>query len=97
MTTVTRPVLLSVLAHTLQAYGITVTELAQHMGVKLEAAPIVIEPPALPDPDALTPRVAEALQRCDNADGASVPELMAIVGAKRAANGGPLERPVGPL
>ena len=80
MTTVTRPALLSAMAYMLQAAGITVAELAQHMGVKLEAAPIVIELPALPDPDALTPRVAEALQHCDNPDGASVPELMAIMG-----------------
>jgi len=35
MTTVTRPALLSVLAYTLQAYGITVAELAQHMGQQL--------------------------------------------------------------
>ena len=68
----TRPALLSAMAYMLQAAGITVRELAQHMGHKLEAAPIVIEPPA-DRGDFITPRVAETLQHCDNADGASIP------------------------
>lgn len=78
--TVTRPALLSSVAYIMQAAGITLAELAQHMGVKLEAAPIVIEPPAELNPDALTPRVVDALRHCDNADGASIPELMAVMG-----------------
>jgi len=80
MTTVTRPALLSAMAYMLQAAGITVRELAQHMGHKLEAAPIVIPPRPERAPDALVPRVAEALRHCDNPDGASIPELMAIMG-----------------
>lgn len=79
MTAVTRPALLSAMAYMLQAAGVTVRELAQHMGEKLEAAPIVLEPPEH-NADAITPRVAETLQHCDNADGASIPELMAIMG-----------------
>lgn len=79
MTTVTRPALLSAMAYMLQAAGVTVTELAQHMGHKLQAAPIVIEPPEH-NADAITPRVAETLKHCDNPDGASIPELMAIMG-----------------
>ena len=79
MSQVTRPALLSAMAYLLQAAGVTVTELAQHMGHKLQAAPIVIEPPEH-NADAITPRVAETLQHCDNPDGASIPELMAIMG-----------------
>jgi len=79
MTTVTRPALLSALAYMLQGAGITVQQLAEHMGVKLEAAPIVL-PPKAHDADKLLPRELEVLQRIDNADGASIPEPMAIMG-----------------
>lgn len=77
MTTVTRPALLSAIAYMLQGAGLTVQQLAQHMGAKLEAAPIVL-PPKPHDADKLLPRELEVLQRIDQPDGASVPELMAI-------------------
>lgn len=70
MTTVTRPALLSVLAYMLQAAGITVAELAQHMGVKLEAAPIVIPPRSERDPDALVPALP---RRCTTATTRTAP------------------------
>jgi len=79
MTTVTRPALLSALAYMLQATGVTVTELAQHMGVKLEAAPIALPPGQRLD---LTgrPRLQETLKLADNPDGISVPEIQTLWG-----------------
>lgn len=77
MTTVTRPALLSAVAYMLQGAGLTVQQLAEHMGVKLEAAPIAL-PPKPHDADRLLPRELEVLQHIDNQDGASVPDLMAM-------------------
>lgn len=80
MTTVTRPALLSAMAYMLQAAGVTVAELAQHVGHKLEAAPIVLPPRPGVDADNLTPRELETLAKIDNPGGASIPELIEQMG-----------------
>lgn len=72
-----RPALLSAVAYMLQGAGLTVQQLAEHMGVKLEAAPIAL-PPKPHDADKLLPRELEVLQRIDTQDGASIPDLMAM-------------------
>ncbi len=79
MTTVTRPALLSACAYILQGAGLTVQELAAHMGVKLEAAPIALPPGQRLD---LTnrPRLQETLKLADNPDGISVAEIVTLWG-----------------
>lgn len=74
-----RAALLSAIAYMLQGAGLTLCDLAKHMGVKLEAAPITL-PPKTEERDKLTPRELDVLKRIDTVAGATVGELMVDTG-----------------
>lgn len=79
--TLTRTDVLDVCAVMLQRCRLTAGELAAHMGEPLRGAVVVVAPPpALPDPDHMTPRLIEVLDKCDCADGMSAKDLEVALG-----------------
>ena len=79
--TLTRTDVLDVCAVMLQRCRLTAGELAAHMGEPLRGAVVVVAPPpALPEPDHMTPRLIEVLDKCDCADGMSAKDLEVALG-----------------
>lgn len=66
-------------ADMIMACGLTIQEIAEHLGVSPEDAPIAALPSERADAESLPPRLQEVLRRVDNPDGATVAELMAAM------------------
>jgi len=85
-----RRAILAACADMIRACGLTLAELAEHLGQPLQG-PVVAPAAQGMTPTGLTPRQAQALAHCDNPDGCTLAELEHLLGVQTQACWGYLD------